>query len=142
MIDRERSRSTTPLARRVEGARDSMAVACAFAEIWAEIEDSLHPIIGRRGVTALFRRSAHVSAAHSAFLATLAEGEPDRVPRDRLVSLFSGQTAGAALDGGSLLLNSFRDLLSTLIGAGLTERLLQSVWSPPPSGPSAQDSPP
>ncbi|MDY0747557.1 hypothetical protein SNE35_23845 [Paucibacter sp. R3-3] len=141
MTDRERSRSTTPLARRVGGNSDSLTVAQAFAEIWGEIEASLHPILGRRGLTALFRRSAHVSAPQCAFLAILAEGEMDLVARDELVSVFCSQTADTALDGGSLLLNSFRELLSTLIGAGLTERLLQSVWSSPTSGPSAQDFP-
>jgi len=119
-----------------------MTVACAFAGIWGEIEALLHPIVGRRGLTALFRRSAHVSTASFAFLAPLAEGAPDLVPSDELVSLFSTQSVDTALDGGALLLHSFRELLSTVVGSGLTERLLQSVWSLPSSGSSAQDIPP
>ncbi|MDN3923274.1 hypothetical protein [Roseateles violae] len=132
---------TTPLARRAGEAPDSQAVAQALVGVWADIEDALHPVIGQRGLTALFRRCAHLGVADFPFLAALDSGAPDQVDRGEILALFGGLPPAQALDAGSLLLLSFRELLSTLIGPGLTERLLQSVWSPPSSGSSAQDKP-
>jgi len=56
-------------------------------------------------------------------------GAPATMDLGVLVSMFSAQTAVEAAAGGGRLLHAFRELLTTLIGASLTERLLRSVWA-------------
>jgi hypothetical protein len=56
-----------------------------------------------------------------------------------LVAALAQQSAADAALAGARLLRNFHDLLVTLIGPSLTERLLRSVWVNFMSGPSAQD---
>ena len=44
--------------------------------------------------------------------------------------------------GGGALLQTFYELLASLVGPSLTERLLRSVWAHSSSGPPAQDTSP
>jgi DNA-binding GntR family transcriptional regulator len=45
-----------------------------------------------------------------------------------LKALLSRQTSADAASGGAAFLHAFHDLLSSLVGHSLTERLLRSVW--------------
>ena len=56
-----------------------------------------------------------------------------------LKSVFRQQSSANAAGGGSALFQTFYELLASLIGPSLTERLLRSVWATSSSGPSAQD---
>ena len=114
-------------------------VADAVVSLWREIELRLTPIIGARGVAALHGRSLFLTAREHAWLAT----GPDRVAMGmdlnalRLAVLT--QDAGAALTGGGALFVNFHDLLTSMVGPALTERLLRDVWAPPSNGLPAQD---
>jgi len=59
-----------------------------------------------------------------------------------IAAMLARQDAAQALACGSKLLDTFHDLLTSLIGASLTERLLRPVWGPPPISAPAQDMPP
>jgi hypothetical protein len=52
------------------------------------------------------------------------------------------RSSAEAAAGGSTFLNTFHELLASLIGPSLTKRLLRSVWEPPSSGTAAQDTSP
>ena len=56
-----------------------------------------------------------------------------------LKSALAKQSGASAAAGGRALVRSFHDLLTTLIGPSLTERLLLSVWDDFLSGPAAQE---
>jgi hypothetical protein len=100
----------------------------------------LRPIIGQGGVLALLQRSAHVAAVHHPWLrADLGADGLAGVDAADIAAVLARQDAAQALACGSRLLDTFHDLLTSLIGASLTERLLRPVWGPPPISAPAQD---
>jgi hypothetical protein len=140
MDSRESSRFTAPLAQRVAEDADSREIADAISAMWSGIASALQPVVGHRGVQALFRRTLHLTATRYPWLAPLnteRSGASDNVAE--LAALFAAQPPDLAMEAGSALFAIFRELLTTLIGARLSERLLQSAWSTPSSAPPAQD---
>lgn len=103
---------------------DPGEVADSAFGIWREIDVCLAPVIGRRGVAALFQRSLHLVepeypwllAAHSA----VNEPSDFSVLRRALCS----QTYAKAVAGNAALLNAFYNLLINLVGESLTRQLL------------------
>ena len=104
-------------------------VAAEVAAAWRDIDDALTPIIGKRGVAALYGRSVHLAGRAHPWLASAELGAPASMDLSLLVSKFSSQTAAEAAAGGGQLLHALHELLTNLIGASLTERLLRSVWA-------------
>jgi hypothetical protein len=101
--------------------------------MWRDIEVALKPIIGRRGVAALFKRSLFLTGAgHASLLATLDDVDAvDSVAALR--ATLEQQPGAAAIATNDALLQAFSDLLINLIGESLTERLLQPVQDNPSS---------
>jgi hypothetical protein len=58
---------------------------------------------------------------------------------ESLRTALARQDADEAAAIGGQLLQTFYELLTTLVGASLTERLLRSVWANFLGGPPAQD---
>lgn len=139
MDSRESSRFSGPLAQRVAEDADSRQIADAIGTLWTDIESALQPIVGRRGVAALFKRSLHVAATRHAWLAPLRDADAATLELEPLTALLGAQTPGAARAAGGELFEIFRELLVSLIGAGLSDRLLQPIWPASSSAPSAQD---
>ena len=72
-----------PLADRVTDGADAEQVADAIVAIWLEIDQALNPIIGHRGVAALYNRSLNLTAAAHPWLAVGQPGVrwPPSIPR-------------------------------------------------------------
>lgn len=140
MDSQESSRPTAPLTRRVAEDADSRQIADAVSALWTDIEFALHPVIGRRGVAALFTRTLHLASARYPWFGPL-KASSDEAQADiaRLNALFATQPPALAREAGDAMFDIFRELLVTLIGAGLSERLLQTAWSTFSSAASAQD---
>ena len=130
------------LTRSVRGGADSGQIAESVAATCRAFDNALTPIIGQRGVAALYKRSLHVTGLTHAWLAGAQEGAPHSMDVATLTSRLAQQTSADAAAGGALLLQTFYDLLTTLVGPSLTEQLLRSVWATFLSGPSAQDTTP
>ena len=133
MAKQLRATVAVPLAHRVSADGDAAQVARVSCEIWHEIDTVLRPIIGLRGAVALFNRSVQLTSTHWPVLAHSAL--PDTataLETAALQSLLAQCSPADALACGNALLHTFHHLLSTLIGASLTERLLRSVWGPIP----------
>lgn len=128
-----------PLAGRVTNDASAEQIAGAIAGIWQDIDQALHPIIGHRGVAALYNRSLHLTAATYPWLAIGVQGVPAAVDASALKAALVQQVAAEAAAGGVALFHSFRELLSSLVGAALTDRLLRSVWARSAGATSAQD---
>jgi len=128
-----RPSTAEPTRPRVDDARAAAAGALA---VWRDVDSALSPIIGKRGVAALFRRSLYLTQAAHPWLAQDAT-EPE--PFQALHSALTGQTAAVALAAHDALLRHFRTLLGRLIGVSLTDRLLQPVLDLPSGGGAAQD---
>ena len=131
----------TPVADRVGPGGTSAQIAFASSGVWTETCAHLHPILGRRGVAAIYRRSLLLNRATHAWLASLPD-TPDAIDIQALASALSARPPQQALAASDDLLRTFHQLLTTLIGASLTDRLLRSVWTPPSGAPPDQDTSP
>ena len=131
-----------PLANRVASDADPAQIAAAVATIWNEIDDALTPIVGPQGLVALYRRTVHLAAAQHPWLAGRDEGVLTDTDPAVLKSVLASRSSAEAAAGGNAFLNTFHELLASLIGPSLTKRLLRSAWEPPSSGPAAQDTSP
>ncbi len=117
-----------PLAQRVAVNADATQIAAAVAAVLGEVDAALRPVVGQRGVAALFSRSVKLTAAAHPWLAQVGQDALSEFDPATLKPLFEQQTAAMALSCGNKLLVNFHQLLASLIGSALTERLLQPVW--------------
>jgi len=129
------------LARRAGDAADSSVIAEAALDTWRSISDRLEPVIGRRGVDALFNRALHVTCKAYPWLAVAdAEGNESKQLAG-LRARLAGREPAAAREASYVLLTTFTALLSDLIGESLTKRLLEAVWSPPSANSEERSTP-
>jgi len=128
-----------PLANRLHDDANVMQVAAANAAIWREIEAALTPVMGRRAVAALYRRSLYLTSAYYPWLASAHTKSQEATDTSGLESLLARQGVDIAVRGSAALLQTFHDLVVSLIGASLVDRLLGAVWSNSLSGPPPQD---
>jgi hypothetical protein len=122
-------------------ATDCAQTADLAVATWRKINDALWPIIGHAGMAALFKRSLYLARVDQPALIALVEAEiaPDNFAllRETLAQQSSAHAAAAVQ---AALLKTFLDLLTSLIGSALTERLLRPVWdNKPSSGEAVQD---
>lgn len=127
------------LTRRGETAGQ---VAETMVSAWQDINAVLSPIIGQRGVAMLYKRSLHITGRANPWLAGLYAGSEATMDLAALEAVFAQQSSAHAAAAGGISLQTFHELLSSLIGVSLTERLLRPVWDTFSSGPPAQDSMP
>lgn len=131
-----------PLAGRVPANANAEQLADAILAVWRDIDEALHPIVGHRGVAALYNRSLRLAAAAHPWLT---RGHPDALTAIDVTALRADllqQTAAEAAAAGAALCQSFEQLLASLVGPALTAQLLQSVWTHPADSPPAQDNTP
>jgi hypothetical protein len=124
------------LAHRVGPNADIARIAQALVTTLQDMGAALTPIIGQQGVVALYRRSIHLCASNHPRLAGTYDSVQSTLDLIALKSVLVEQSETDALFFGEVLLNTFYELLTTLIGPSLTARLLRDVW-----GPSLSDTP-
>ena len=123
------------LTQRAGGAPDANAVVDAVSRTWQFMAAQLVPVIGERGVGVLLDRAVHLTGKNYPWLAHTA---PPQDQADRLVRLqarFASRDAKESAEAGCALLVTFTELLASVIGDSLTERLLASVWLDTPPHP-------
>jgi hypothetical protein len=128
---REKIRSA--LTRRAGTNPDANAFAEATLGAWQDVAVRLSPVIGAGGVDALFRRALYLASATYSWMA-IAEDDGNSAG---LLAAFKRHLAArettVAAEAGCILLVTFTELLETLIGKSLTERLLNPVWGETPA---------
>ena len=117
-------------------------IADAVVATWKKIDAALSPIIGHGSVAVLYMRSLHLIDPAHPWLADMHQGVQTTVDMAALKAILAQQDSETAAAAGGALLQTFYELLASLVGPSLTERLLRSVWENPLSGPSAQDTSP
>ena len=137
--DFDSDRIAASLATRINGRADATQIADEIVTMCQEINDALSPIIGRRGVDALYKRSLHLAAPAYPWLAMARDGAQEFMDPAKLKTTLAAQSSANAAAGGGALLQTFQDLLASLVGPSLTERLLHPVWNNSPGIPPAQD---
>ena len=130
------------LAQRAAEGADAAQIAEAVASTWKKIDAALSPIIGHGSVAVLYMRSLHLIDPAHPWLADMHQGVQTTIDLAALKSILARQDSETAAAAGGALLQTFYELLASLVGPSLTERLLRSVWENPLSGPPAQDTSP
>jgi hypothetical protein len=139
----EARRIAAALVHRVGDDAGPERVGEEIVAVWTAIDAALSPIIGHRGVAALYTRSLQVTSTSHPWLSNTRADSLGSMNLESLKSNLSQQhSATAAAAAGGALLQTFRDLLATLVGPSLAERLLRTVWDTSLSGLSAQDTTP
>lgn len=132
-------RIETELAHRFEDRMDVGLISTGLVSLWQEIDAVLYPIIGQRGVAALYQRSLYLTAQTYPWLASSRDSTQASIDLTHLKSVSIHQQATDLILAGALLFKTFHELLVSLVGPSLTERLLRSVGDHLFSGPPAQD---
>jgi hypothetical protein len=114
-------------ARLAEEGLDAVRIAEHAVVTWRDLDASLSPIIGQRGVDALYQRSLYLLRDEHPWLASVYESgfRPGAAPVFK--ATFARQDRLIAATTSGALLQTFHGLLVTLVGQVLTERLLQPV---------------
>lgn len=118
---------------------DARRIAHLSASTWRDIDAALSPIVGPRGVAALFNRSLFVTSAHYPCLTAVRESDSPPGEFATLQATLAQQTTSNAASASDALLQTFKQLLTKLIGGSLTERLLESVLNNLSCGSAVQD---
>lgn len=132
-------RVPTAIARLLAEGADASRMAAATVAAWLAIEAALSPIIGLRGVAAMYKRSLFLTRSEFPWLGAVYEGALGPSEFASLQGALSRQSDADAAAASAALLQSFNSLLASLIGESLSERLLRSVWESHSSGSAAQD---
>lgn len=119
------------LVQRAGDAPDGSAAAEAVISTWRQLVDLLTPVIGARGVDVIFRRSLYLTGKTFPWLASDEEQVESAPLLARLKACLAGRNPDDAAEAGYTLLATFIELLTTLIGESLTERLLSPLWAVP-----------
>lgn len=115
-------------------------IADAMAATWYEVDAALAPIIGSNAVAALYKRSLYLAGRTHPWLAGAHE-EVQVLDVAVLKALVARQASDEAAIGSRALLQTFDQLLVSLIGPSLTERLLRSARASASCGASEQPAP-
>jgi hypothetical protein len=119
------------LTQRAGAAADASAVANATLSSWQAMAARLSPVIGARGVDVLLRRALHLTSRDYVWLTLTPSGGDSAALLAGIQLRLAGREAPVAAAASEALLVAVTELLATLIGASLTARLLNPVWSPP-----------
>ena len=130
------------LAQRAAAGADAAQIADAVVTTWTRIDTALAPIIGQGSVAVLLIRSLHLIEPAHPWLADMNQGVQTTADLEAFRAILALQDSETAAATGRALLQTFYELLASLVGLSLTERLLHSVCEDSLSGPTAQDTSP
>jgi hypothetical protein len=120
------------LAIRAGDAPDPSAVAEANLSTWHQVVAQLAPVIGARGVDVLVGRSLHLTRARLSWFALALDDANKTDTLESFQERLRERDTAVATEASFVLLVQFTELLATLIGEPLTDRLLSPVWTPQP----------
>jgi hypothetical protein len=121
----------TTLARAAGSTPNSRAVAHGTLNTWHQVAARLSPVVGERGVDVLFSRALHLASSGFPWLVVAGEYGAGPAPLAALRARLENQAPADATLASQAALLAFAELLATLIGDPLAERLLAPVWAPP-----------
>ena len=127
------------LSKRAAAGWDTGSIASLIVSVWRDIDVALTPIIGHRGVAALFRRTLHLIRHDYPWLTASHEGMADPMDFPALQATLSQRTSANVVAANGALLQKFLEQLVNLIGESLTERLIRSVVDTHSTGASPQE---
>jgi hypothetical protein len=120
---------------------DPGTAAEAAVAAWEEIGARLAPVLGPRGVAAIYQRSLRLTLRAHPWLAPACEAPPAG-EHAALHAALAAQEESVAAAASAQLLANFRALLHDLIGDALTARLLAPPQRAPPDSAPTKEAPP
>jgi hypothetical protein len=126
------------LALRAGRVPNAASTAEATASTWRLVAEQLAPVIGARGLDALFSRALHQTCAVFPWLDVAVYRGGSASPLPSLRVCLAAQQPSIAAEASFTLLLTFTELLATLIGDSLTTRLLGPVWTSPSLSPGQE----
>jgi hypothetical protein len=96
---------------------------------WRQIDVALTPIIGRRGIVAIYKKALNLTHVDFPWLTAVSEEDTSFDNFASLQAALAQQTCAVIMAANLTLHRSFNKLLVSLIGESLSERLLQSIDS-------------
>jgi hypothetical protein len=139
MGTQESSRLTHSLGHLAAQGADVARLASAIISVWVEIESALAPVIGKRGLAALYERSLHMARAAYPWLMAAHESVETVMDLSALKTALMGQDSASAAAGGGAHLQALYELLGSLISLSLTQRLLGPIWEHPLNDPTPEE---
>ena len=124
----KRPRLTVVMAQRFGQESAPAQIAHWITLMFEELDAALMPLLGAHGVATVYQRGLHLTAAAHPWLVTSHDRTQHGMDLAHLTSVLGQQSSGNAAAGGCALLQMVRDVLASVIGAALTERLLHPVW--------------
>ena len=118
---------TLSLQRLTAGGATSNRIADAVVTTWQAIQAALVPVIGGRGVAALYGRSLYLIRASYPWMN--GTGDHTQMDLELLRTALSHQESATAAAGAGAHLHSLSELLGSLIGPSLAGQLLGPVWN-------------
>jgi hypothetical protein len=132
-------RSAAALITSVGADLDATRVADSVVSVLRGIEDALTPIIGVRGVAALYARTLFLVSQDFTWLSITPPSVNDPMDLQLLHARVAVQSPADSVASSRAIIDTFHGLLDSMIGSALTERLLRAVLDSPSSGDAAQD---
>ncbi|MEI8267271.1 MAG: hypothetical protein WCI59_16195 [Betaproteobacteria bacterium] len=111
-------------------------VADEVVQLWGRLEGALRPVVGTRGVAALYGRSLQLAAALHPCLAKAESGSWKLMDLTLLRLQLASQTVDEAVQAGLDHLGQFDQLLGSLIGNTVKDQILAPAWAPEVAGPA------
>lgn len=130
---------SVPLTPAAEDRVLALRIADAAVVTWRGIDAALSPIIGQRGVAALYQRSLYLTRSDYPWLAGVHQATVRAGEFAPLHSVLTQQTSRSAAAANDALLAVFGALLARLIGTSLATRLLPPLPDLPPRGDTAKE---
>jgi diguanylate cyclase (GGDEF)-like protein len=106
---------------------DGGITAAAALRTWRYVAQTLSPVIGPRGVDALYNRSLHKNCPEFPWLRAAQERTPKNCALASLQRVLSRQPSSVASAATTAMLDTVRTCLADLVGEGLSEALLQDA---------------
>ena len=119
------------LADRVLKDAGADGAARCVVSICIDIGAALSPIVGSRGVAVLYKRSLFLTSREHPALSGMHENVHSTMDLSPLAAALASLSEAEANAVGAALLQSFYELLGSLVGLSLTERLLSALWDHP-----------
>ncbi|WP_317201702.1 hypothetical protein [Janthinobacterium sp.] len=101
---------------------------------WERLAAHLSPLIGEAGFCALYGRAMRLVIPQHPWLTPSVSSQPIHILLSTLKENLASIDPVNAGQANSTLLDTFTKLLSGLIGAALTTRLLNTAWADEPEG--------
>lgn len=120
-------------------AQRTEKIAYAAIAVWEQMAKQIIAIVGQDGFDSLYARSVYLTQPTVPWLAAGLLSPQTEQRFAELKLCFDGQDPAQIRDANALLLITFTDILSVLIGEQLTTKILRSAWGADASGEAGKE---